>query len=89
VVARDLVAVRGVLVGEDGRGGAVVMSECSCWDDEYVDRGDGVMVCGRCGVAKCSTCNGEGAVGTGLSNSFVDASDAMLCPDCGGSGAAL
>lgn len=30
----------------------------------------------------CSMCDGEGYLGTGYSNSFVDASDAMPCPRC-------
>lgn len=34
----------------------------------------------------CPTCGGEGAIGTGYSISFVDASDAMPCPRCEGAG---
>lgn len=34
----------------------------------------------------CKLCHGEGAIGTGLSDSFVDASDAMPCPACDGTG---
>lgn len=34
----------------------------------------------------CSMCHGEGYVGTGYSTSFVDASDAMECPRCEGTG---
>lgn len=37
------------------------------------------------GDSPCNSCHGEGAVGTGYS-SFVDASDAMTCPHCGGDG---
>lgn len=44
-------------------------------DDDYVEPAD-----------PCTLCKGEGAIGTGLSESFVDASDAMECPRCGGSG---
>lgn len=29
----------------------------------------------------CPTCHGEGYIGTGYSDSFVDASDAMPCPN--------
>lgn len=36
----------------------------------------------------CPDCKGEGAIGTGYSSSFVDVSDAMSCPACGGSGEA-
>ena len=36
----------------------------------------------------CLLCAGEGAIGTGYSNSFADCSDAMECPQCEGTGSA-
>lgn len=34
----------------------------------------------------CSTCKGEGYIGTGYNGSFVDIDDAMECPECQGVG---
>lgn len=60
------------------------MGECPCWSDEHHDRGDGVMVCGRCGVAKCPSCEGEGCTYAvyGQLDTYED------CARCGGTGLA-
>lgn len=62
------------------------MGECPCWSDEHTEREDGAMVCGRCGVAKCKTCDGDGEVLVGFGLTSTIRPGIKRCPDCNGTG---